>query len=753
MRHASLSLHENLGEPPIEWTLVDLLAVFVRRRASLLVSLALCCTAAFVYWVCATPRYRATAVIEIQKDPHGAFGLDNTTTDHPSTEVSDSFDDNLTLQTEVGILQSDTLTLDVIRRLQLESTPDYFAPREGSFALVHKLWRRPLEPLSIPLPDAPNRRFAALRIFAAHRKIAPQPGTRLIAISYSDPGPERAAKVVNALVQALTDYDFQWRSSAAAQSALSLSAQLTGLKQQTDALDARAAALDRASGDYGDDSAHNPVLARLDALNSALSAAESSRAVREAILRAVQSGNPEAISGLAGNPDAGPNTQNSLSLLQSLHSQESALEGQIAENSSRYGENWPAFAEQRAHLASIQNSIREETHRLAERARTDDEVSVQAENSARDAFSQQRTLASQLTGNAVALRLARQEAGESRALYSSLLGRLQQTGILEGLHSVNFAVLSPALIPPPEHPASPSLPLLAALGVGAGITVGCGAAVARELTDNTFHTAAELEALLDAPVFATVPAYRHNDPWYRQLLPASTTSTVNLKDGSGFVETSRSETPFVEALYRLRASLLLSHSDRAPQIITIIDSTRDPATRSRLASDDAPPSLALGLATVLAQQGSSVLFVDADLRSAPEVSTSADPGLSEMLANQAMFPFAHLVPDLPSLSVVHAGARTPCPAELIGSQRMSSLLATWRDDFSFIVIHGPSVSHADAFVLAQLSDAVLLTAQAGKTRRDAILPSFHALSRQVPDRAVLGLVLQEVSSGLSYANV
>jgi succinoglycan biosynthesis transport protein ExoP len=756
MTRAALPLHETLGEPPIEWTLVDLFAVFVRRRAWIISSLALCCAAALLYWLCATPRYRATAVIEIQKDSHGAFGLDNATADSPSTDVSDSFDDNLNLQTEVGILQSDALTLNVIRRLQLEASADYFAPHAGPSAVIPKLffWRRPLEPLTTPLAEAPNRRFAALRIFTAHRKIAPQPGTRLIAINYSDPDPERAANVVNGLVQALADYGFQSRSSAAAQSASWLSAQLAGLKQQTDALDARAAALDRASGDYGDDSAHNPVLARLDSLNSTLSAAESSRIVREAIWRAVQSGDPEAISGLAGNPDAGPNTQNSLALLQSFRAQESALKSQIAESANRYGENWPAFAEQRAHLESIQNSIQEEVHRLGDRAHTDYVVSLQAEDAARNAFTQQKTLASQLTGNAVALRLARQEAGESRTLYSSLLGRVQQTGILEGLHSANFAVVSPALIPPPDRPTSPSLPLLAALAFGVGITLGCGTTIARELTDNTLYTASELEALLDAPVFATIPAYRLDDPWYRRLLPLPVDSTMNLQAAaeSGF-DTPNRETPFLEALHRLRVSLLLSHSDRAPQIITITGSSHGPANQNGRPSHDAPPSLALSLATILAQHGSSVLFVDADLRSAPVVSTSADPGLSDMLSSQALLPLAHTIVDLPSLSVVHAGARPPCPAELIASSRMNSLLAAWRDEFHFIVIRGPAAFHADALVLAQLSDAVLLAAQAGRTRRDEILPSFQALSRQVPNHAVLGLVLQHASPGSVYAHV
>ncbi|MGB6611015.1 MAG: GumC family protein, partial [Acidobacteriaceae bacterium] len=490
---ALLSRHGPL-DPPVEWTLLDFAAIFTRRRAWILSSLAACFGLAILYWASSTPHYRATAVIEIQKESHGAFGLEATTSDRPASAVTDPFDDNLTLQTEASILRSDALTLEVIRRTGLENTPDYFAPRPHAFATLHKLyfWRKPLEPLSTPLAEAPNRRFVALKIFARHSKIAPDAGTRLVTISYSDPDPARAALVVNTLVQSLFDYGFQSRSSAAAQSASWLSAQLATLRQQTDALDARAAAMDRVSGAYGDDDAHNVVLTRLDSLNAGLAAAESSRIVREAIWRAVQSGDPETLSGLGGNPAAGPNTQNSFALLQSLRAQESAAKSQIAESANRYGENWPAVAEQRAHLENVQDSIQEEVHRLGERAHSDYDVSLQAESAARDAFQQQKDLASRLTGTAVALRLARQEADESRALYTSLLGRLQQTGILEGLHSGNFAVVSPALSPPPDHPTTPSLPWLTALALTAGAIVGCSAAIARELTDTAVRTPADL---------------------------------------------------------------------------------------------------------------------------------------------------------------------------------------------------------------------------------------------------------------------
>ena len=161
--------------------------------------------------------------------------------------------------------------------------------------------------------------------------------------------------------------------------------------------------------------------------------------------------------------------------------------------------------------------------------------------------------------------------------------------------------------------------------------------------------------------------------------------------------------------------------------------------------------MALSLAAVLAQHGSSVLFVDADLRSAPAACPSADPGLTEMLSGSANLPFTQSIAGLPLLSVVHAGARPPCPSELIASTRMAGLLAAWRDDFSFIVINSPAAVYADALVLAQMSDAVLITARAGQTKRDQVLPAFHALSRQVPDHAVLGVILQGAPHGVACA--
>lgn len=741
-------------EPPVEWTLADLIQVLLRRRAWILGAILLCCAAAILKWAMETPRYRATATIEVRTESRGGFGLDRATSDRKSSRVNDSFDENLDLQTEIGILRSDAVALDAIRQTGLEGTRDYFGrgAREGSVRRL-EWWRKPLEPLSVPLAEAPNRRYAALKIFASHCRIAPAAGTRLISISYSDPNPRRAAAVVNALLASLAENSFRARSSAAEQSAAWLQAQLTGLEEQTDALDARAAALDRAAGDYGDDQGHNVVLTRLDALNSALSAAESRRIVREAIWRAVQSGDAGAISGLAGNAEAGANTQNSLALLQTLRAKQAVAASQLAEESKRYGAKWPAMVEERARMAALDEAVQKEVQRLHERAHSDYEIAVQEENAARDAFSQQKELASRVTGDAVALRLVRQEAEQSRALYTSLLGRLQQTGVLEGLHSGNFTVVSPAMVPAPDHPANPGLFLLLAMAVAAGTVLGSVAAVARELTDDAVRNTAELEALLESPVLAALPERVSECPWYRRS-PGPRGATLPVLEGAMEPKFGLpvGDSGFTDALQRLRASLLVSHSARAPQVITLTRMKADQPEREWSEENDdsgAGLPLALSLAAILAQHGDPVLYIDADLRSAPARSGSSEPGLSELLASDGVFEGND--EEGSPLSVIRTGPRPPYPSELIASRRMAGLLAAWRERYRFIVIHGPAAEYADALVLAQLSDAVLVSARSGRTRKAELMPAYAALSRQVPDHAVLSLVLEGVSRGGAYA--
>ncbi len=110
-------------------TLQSLWVVLRRRRRVVYWSLAVWVVAGALVCIIMTPRYRAIGEIEVAKQSSDGLGLQSMmpTTDTPS----DAMDANITLETQANILQSDSLALGVIEKLNLEQTRDfrpYFNP-------------------------------------------------------------------------------------------------------------------------------------------------------------------------------------------------------------------------------------------------------------------------------------------------------------------------------------------------------------------------------------------------------------------------------------------------------------------------------------------------------------------------------------------------------------------------------------------------------------------------------------------------
>lgn len=722
-----------------EMSLGSLLTAIKRRRGIFFCVIIGCMAAATLYCLMATRRYQATGQIQIQKDGAGAFGLEGSVMGDAADSASDALDYNITLQTEANILNSDSLALRVIHDLHLESTADFYPSRKAARQATLRswlfFWKKPVEPLTVPLDRAPNRRYIVLKIFASHLKVEPVTGTRLINVSYSSPDPQMAANVVNHLIAALMDYTFQVRFTATAQASNWLTAQLDDLRKQTEELQAKAITLQRETGMFGDDESHNVVLARLESLNEALAAAESNRILKEAVYRVASSGNPELISGLSGNSGVGAVAPmaNSLGLIQNLRAQEATAKGELDEDRIRYGSAYPRIAELQAELAGIDKSIQDEVHRIGERARTDYEIAAEAETSARTELDRQKKVVNDLNDKAIAYGLAKQEADGSRELYEGLLAKLKQAGVLEGLRSTNITVVNPARVPPSNRPKSPNILLYYVAAIVAGLIFGIAATWLRDITDARIRSLEVLEHLTGAPLLGLIPAI--------EKVPQKRRRKVGPSRGRSGLQIATSTyigSPFAESLRSLRTSLMLSRSSNAPQVLLVTSSN----------AGEGKSTISLNLATVLAQQEIRVLLVDADLRRPvlhERIGIHAPVGLSVALASDQIDPQPLPVQDIPNLYALCGGPVPPFPAELLGSQRMRALLTQWRREYDFIVMDGPPVLPVtDAVVLEQLCDAVLLVARHGVTEKKVVRRSYRALARQLPQHVVLGTVLNSV---------
>ena len=112
------------------------------------------------------------------------------------------------------------------------------------------------------------------------------------------------------------------------------------------------------------------VLSRLQDLNTALSAAEANRIVKQAIYLSVKNGGADAISGLAGNMNgASPEVINSMTVLQGLRIQEDTLKATYSQDTVKYGPEYPLMQQMRSQLEQIHKSIDEEVQKASSHAR------------------------------------------------------------------------------------------------------------------------------------------------------------------------------------------------------------------------------------------------------------------------------------------------------------------------------------------------------------------------------------------------
>lgn len=302
--------------------------------------------------------------------------------------------------------------------------------------------------------------------------------------------------------------------------------------------------------------------------------------------------------------------------------------------------------------------------------------------------------------------------------YKYLLARYQESQISLAEIAPYVDVLDPARR---AWPVSGGRRINVIFGTLLGLILGIGAAFFLEYIDRSVHSTTDVEAAVGTAVLGWIPQID---------VPADGRSIPLVTD-------SDPEGSAAEAYRVLRTNLAFSTS-REEQLNSLVFTSPGPA--------EGKSTTAANLSTVLAARGDRTLLVDADLRRG-ELHDAFDvmrsPGLSDLLvgeldAREAIRPEVRT-----GLDFLPAGQRPPNPSELLGSQAMADLLATWRDEYQWVLIDAPPVlAVADAAVLAALADGSVLILRAGETDRRAGWRAIQQLKRV--DARVVGAVLNVV---------
>jgi succinoglycan biosynthesis transport protein ExoP len=719
-------------------TVAGVLATLRQRKLVIVWTTLALVLAVLIYCVFATPRYSATAVVEVQKSSSDLLDLGSLMATQQG-EMGDAMNASLDLQTQVEILQSDTLALQVIDDLELEKSRD-FIPHWSPVGAVLGLFspKGQSDPVSSPLEDAPRRRTHATSTFKSLLKVKPIVGTRLIEVTFKDSDPKLAAAVVNDLTRRLVNYGFTERNQQTNETSQFLSGQLTDLKKEAQNLQEKVVALQRSTGIYslgedsqGRDQVYSATLDQLQQATTALSAATSSRIVKEALYHVVQNGDPDAISSLAGANlgTSGSSVQDSLQLLQNLRSQESTAAAQLAQDTSKFGPDYPRLSDERANIASVQTGIIQELARIGKRAKSDFLAARDTENNLQSVYNERKAQAEKLNDRAIEYGIAKQEADNSRDLYEDLSKRLGEAGVIEGLRSSNITVVSAGKVA--AKPTSPNPPLYLLAAVLLGIFAGICAALYVDMSDPTIQSFAELEDSLGVPLLAVLPSFARKN--LQSLLPFSKRRLLTIRGGSTIEKPVVLDKPgnsFAEAMRAMRLSILSLRGAGNSQVILVTSSL----------PGEGKTTVAANLAVVLEQMGKKVLFVEADMRNANSAS-SFDPslnsvtGFSELLSDPESKMEANPVANVGGLQVLPSGPAAPYAADLLSTARMKELLDRWKLEFDHIVIDGtPLMQVSDSFILAQFADTAILVSRYGFTPKKSIERAYRKLKSMTNSR-------------------
>ncbi len=668
--------------PSQDSTLREYLRVMIKRKWTVVACLVGIFVTVAIASLRQTPIYEAVGRIAVNKSDPNLISFKD------SMPVMDYYDPT-DLDTEVRILQSDLLALQVIRQLNLDKRSKSKQPN-----LV-----------ADPLQADSAHTTALLGGFKGNLKVSLIPNTRIIEIHYRSTDPTLSANVVNTLAATYVEQNFKTKFESTMQASDWLSKQLVDLQMKVETSQEKLVRYQKEHEILGTDEKQNIITAKLDELNKEMTVAESDRMQKESVYRLTQSADPNSVAA-ALTAESG----SSSSLLDKLHGQEADLKIQIAELSTQFGPSYPKVAQLNNQLKEIGRQIISETQKAMEKLRGQYMAALQRENMLRDALEKQKQEANKLNESAIEYSLLKRDLDGNRTLYEGLLGKLKEAGVTAGLRSNNFRIVDAARAP--GAPVEPNIPRNLAFALVLGITTGVGLAFLLENMDNTVRTTEQAQIISALPSLGMIPLgskSSHNGNSAKRLSLASSNEAVEL------VTQSRPQSQMAESYRALRTSLLLSSLGAPPKVIMV--------TSAR--PQEGKTTTSINSAIVLAQKGVRVLLIDADLRR-PSVHKTLGmgprSGLSNVLTGSATLEQT-ITPStiLPNLFVLPAGTPPPNPAELLASSNMKDVLAELRGQYDHIVIDTPpTLSVTDAVVLSQRMDAIILVIRSGHTTKQAL---------------------------------
>ena len=679
-------LEEPAKADPDEIDLMAYWRILRKRRGLVAACVAGCLLLALLLTMMTTPLYRATAVLQMEKQSQQIVQGGELT--GPGYGWDPEF-----LATQVGLLKSQALAERVVDDMGIDQAtlkglrPPGWTQRVK--ALVSPGSRKPQEDgeeaaaepdVAAPAQDEEAIRKIATGMVRGGLSVQPQPNTRLVSVSFVSTEPRFAANVANATADGFIASEIERRFGASSYAKKYLEEQLSIAKGKLE--DNEKALVQFAQQeslvDTGD--GRSLVGRNLTDLNTSLAGAQAKR------IRAQSRWQQASGSALPQDVLAG-------SLVPTLRGQLADLRRRYQERLQVFKPDYPEMQQLKGQMDELERQITTEMGSARASLRAEYDAAVAEERMLEGQLVALRDETLDTDSRSIQYNILRREADTSRQLYDSLLQRYTQIAAASDVRPNNISIIDRAQAP--VGPFKPNLLYNLAIGLLLGLMLGAALAILFEFMDDTLKTPEDIERQLKLPVLGIIP----------KLSAKQTIAQATADPRSAFSEAYRS----------VRTALQFSTENGVPRVLLVTSS----------GPGEGKSTSALALARNFAQLGKKVLLVEADLRN-PSLSRTLqvarrDKGLSILLAGGGTLEASIAHQAVEGLDVLFAGPLPPNPVELLAGVHMRALLSSALRQYDQVIIDGPPVMGiADSPVLAHVGEATLLVVHSGVTRiRDA----------------------------------
>lgn len=672
-----------------------------------------------VFSFLATPIYTAKGTLAIEREPN-ILSFEEIL---QIETVSDDF-----IQTQYKLLESRSLAEETMARLNLSAHGSSAGTSPGT-----------------ENSQDPGARWKSADSFLARLKISPIPQTRLVEVRFKDPDPKFAAAALNTLFAAYVDMNVQKKYQATEQANAFLTTQIVQVKSEIEAAEKKLLEYGAEKNIIALGDKETTVVEKLGDLNKALTEAQIALVLKESFYNEIRSASPDFL----------PEAINNNDLIQRLREEYVRLKADYTKSQAVFKSDYPEMQRLKSSLDSAKTALENEMQALRKSAYNDFQAALNKAKSLESVFNKQKEEAIQLNSNAILYNSLKNEIDNKKNLLDSLLRRQSETAVsvrLKGLRTSNVWIVDRAEVP--LYPSSPKKIPNIVLALFLGICGGLGLAFLFERLDSSVSDSEDVEKYAGLPSLGIVPAFRRSGLRATEISGTKATNGEkgDIADGRKaghdpvqhrgdissieLIAHQDPESSYAEHYRSIRTTFLLEAARAQLKIVTV----------SSALPGEGKTATVVNLGIVLAQLGHRVLLLDADLRR-PRLHSIFKVqniwGLTNTLGNGSE-PRGLISPTgIRGLFLMKAGPIPPNPTDLLGSEKMGTLLDELRKHFDFILVDTPPVlSVSDVAVLGPKIDANIFVVRSGKTPRQILSRALASL--ETHKITSLGVILNNV---------